>query len=383
MSEAVNETEVIAAPEGAKRKLDPGFSRNLKIIGGTLGAMTLLLVLVFVMRSGSNDQQARPSEFQVGSGNTQAAGDITPAMETMLREQQQIEAAAAAKKGETYIPPDTVGRTEVVDPVVAAQIGQSTYQATSLVQEGPASERDQRRREGLERQLAGYLAQSQGADSARVRVVADQDAGAAAAGPAATASAAASPAAARGAQLLPGLEIAAATLAGDLNVPAGASVFASAVVRSGPLDGAFMVGAARVVDESLEITFTQMRFGGDVYAIDAIVLDQATTANAIAGSVDRRILQRYVLPIALATAQGFFTAKSAVGSVTVNVGNDAGVATPAPSSEQARAAGMAKGFEIAGQGVQKAASMPIVVSAPRGTSVGLLFRAPVIKGEKQ
>ncbi len=138
-----------------------------------------------------------------------------------------------------------------------------------------------------------------------------------------------------------------------------------------------MVGAARVIDESLEINFTQMRFGEKTYAIDVIVLDQATTANAIAGNVDRRILQRYVLPITLATAQGFFAAKAAVGSVTVNVGTDAAVATPPPTSEQARAAGMAEGFRIAGQDVQRAAALPIVVSAARGTSVGLLFRSPV------
>lgn len=374
MSEALNETEVIAAPEGAKKKLDPGFSRNLKIIGGALGVAVLLLVLVFVMRSGPKKEDVRQSDLQIGGGNVQAAGEITPAMENMLREQQQIEAAAAAGKGKSYIPPDATGKTEPVEPP-PVQMTQSTYESAAIAQSGQASLQDQRRREGLERQLAAYLGESERADSARVRVVAERVAGSAATEGSATQTASAPVSAQK--QIVPGLEIVAGTLAGDLNVPAGASVFASAIVRSGPLNGAFMVGSARVVDESLEINFTQMRFGTKTYVIDAIVLDQATTANAIAGNVDRRILQRYVLPIALATAQGFFTAKSAVGSVAVSVGTDAAVATPAPSIEQAQSAGVAEGLKIAGQEVQRAAALPIVVSATRGTTVGLLFRAPV------
>jgi len=372
MSEALNETEVIKAPEGTKKKLDPGFSRNLKIIAGALGAVVLLVVLAAMVQSGPGKDDVRQSDLQVGGSNVQPAGQITPAMENMLREQQQIEAAAAAEKGKSYIPPDTTGRTETVN-VLPVQMSPSSYEAAAIQNNAQPSAQDQRRREGLERQLAAYLNESERADSARVRVVAEKVDG----GSTATTNSVVAAPTGSSQQIVPGLEIVAGTLAGDLNVPAGTSVFASALVRSGVLNGAFMVGSARVVDEALEINFTQMRFGTKTYAIDAIVLDQDTTANAIAGNVDRRILQRYVFPIALATAQGFFSAKAAVGSIAVNVGEAAAVATPAASGEQARAAGVAEGIKLAGQEVQRTAAKPIVVSAVRGTSVGLLFRSPV------
>jgi len=260
----------------------------------------------------------------------------------------------------------------------------TAYQQASIQrQQGQLSESDQRRREGLENQLAAMLAGSAATGGSRARVSAEKSeekGGSASAAPSAGASGAAPGQQTPARQILPGLEIVAATLSSDLNVPAGGAVYASATVRSGVLNGAFLVGSARVVDESLEINFTQMRFGEKLYPIDAIVLDQQTASNAIAGGVDRRILQRYVLPIALATAQGFFSAKSNPGSVVVNVGQDAGVATPPSTSEQARSAGVSAGLEIAGQTVQQEAQAPIIVSAPRNTSVGLLFRAPVLEG---
>lgn len=377
MSEVVQESEVIASPAGAKRKMDPGFSRNLKIIGGALGLGVLALVLGIAMRPGQQTDQVRTSDIQVGGGNVQAAGQITPAMENMLREQQLAEAAAAANRGLSYIPPDATGRTEAIEPAVQPQLQASSYESVAVAQAGGAvSESDQRRREGLDRQLRAFMTDAERSDVARVRVTAERDEKTEKA--AADAAVSSAPSAARNLrEIVGGLEIVAGTLAGDLNVPAGRDVFASALVRSGPLNGAFMVGTARVVDESLEINFTQMRVGNKTYVIDAIVLDQATTANAIAGSVDRRILQRYVLPIALATAQGFFTAKAAVGSVAVSIGNDSAVATPASTSEQARSAGIAEGFKIGGQEIQRGAQSPIIVSAPRGTSVGLMFRSPV------
>lgn len=389
MTDMVNEaeTEVISAPSGAKKKLDPGFARNLKILGGALAILALVVFLAFFLNSGSTSNVATQSNVEVGGGNTQPAGQMTPAMESMLIEQQQIEAASAARAGKSYIPPDPTGRQEPVDASGAGQgavdpLTQSTYESAAIGN-GPAqlSERDTRRREGLERQLAQFLAgtASDGVD-VRQRVSADR-AASSSAGAAETSNVApaqaASPATTR--QVVSGLEIVAAELANDMTVPAGRSVFASASIRSGPLNGAFLTGSASVIDEQIAITFNQMKFGTTTYAVDAIVLDPVTASNAISGSVDRRLLQRYALPVAMAVAQGYFGAKATVGSVAVNVGSEAAVATPAPTSEQARSAGIAEGIKIAGQEVQKAVAAPIVVKTSRAVPVGIMFRAPVME----
>lgn len=389
MSEAALETPAIEATGDKKRRLDPGFARNMKILGGALLVAVVAVVMMLMLgRPGNNSQQASPSDLRV-NGQTAQNNTMTPAMQEMLREQHQVESAAAAKAGQSYIPPDAVGGVEPLAPQPQQPPMQpSAYQQTSQQnQGGQISESDQRRREGLERQLQALLGGAGGeAGEVRVRISASTSNGqkdGSASNSAAASTASSSSNVQTGRQIVPGLEIVAATLSSDLSVPAGASAYASATIRSGALNGAFLVGTARVVDEALVIQFTKMRFGTQTFDIDAIVLDQQTAANAVAGSVDRRILQRYVLPISLAMAQGFFAAKANPGTAAVAIGQDVAVTTPPSSTEQARAAGVSESLKIAGQQVQTAAQSPIVISAFKDTSVGLLFRSAVYEGAKQ
>lgn len=53
------------------------------------------------------------------------------------------------------------------------------------------------------------------------------------------------------------------------------------------------------------------------------------------------------------------------------------MATPPPSSAQARSAGIAKGLEIAGNEVQKEAAKPLRFTMENNTPMGIMFRAPV------
>ena len=121
-----------------------------------------------------------------------------------------------------------------------------------------------------------------------------------------------------------------------------------------------------------------MRLGNKGYKIDAIVLDEQTADAGVKGSVDRRILQRYVLPVALAAAQGYYQASSQTGSTILAVTTGtAASSTPAPTSEQAQNAGIAAGLGIASKEVQKSAAEPIRSSVSRDMSIGILFRAAV------
>jgi hypothetical protein len=388
MSDELNESSTIEAPAGStKKRMDPGFSRNLKIMGGFLGGLVVLVLVVILLRSGGNKEDARVSKVELGTSNVKDAGPTTPAQEEMLRAQQNEEAAAAAKRGTSYIPPDTVGATEkiVLDQPTAPT--DSTYaQNAQYVNQGQTqlSESDQRRRDGLERQLAALLPPD-GEATVRVRVQAEDRASTAQTGSANGVAAAASGStatAATGPTLVPGLDIAAATLANDMVVPAGQSVFASAIVNSGPAKGAYMIGTAQVVEENLKISFTTMRLGDKTYKINAIVLDQQTASNAIAGDVDRRILARYVMPVTLAIAQGFFGAKAQSGAQIIGIGQEAAIVTPPSTTEQARSAGLSEGLKIAQQEVGRNAAKPIVVSTGKNAPVGVLFIDPVTETAK-
>lgn len=376
MSEATtDETNHIAAPEAAKKKLDPGFSRNLKIIAGFLVGVVLLIALIFVLKLSGEDKDVRQSNLETGTKQTTKTNEVTPAMENMLRDQQLVEAKDAAQKGQSYIPPDTVGKVEQLPVAVPA----STY-AGSAAAMGQGADVEARRREGLMRQLGELVKDETG--TVRERINNEKyDARTAVAQAKAPDQAAAEKGAGR--QIIAGLDIAAAQLASELEVPANATVFASATVNSGPATGAYLVGTAKVVGEALEIRFTKMKLNDKLYTVDAIVLDQTTAANAVAGKVDRRILERFVLPVAMATAGGYFTARSKVASVVVGVGsNSATVVDQKPSRTEAEAAGMAEGMKILGREAERIAQQPIIVSASMNTPVGLLFRAPVVEEVK-
>jgi len=388
MSDGMESSSIESAPEASKKKLDPGFSRNLKIIGGALGVVTVLFFVVFIMGSGGSKEKVNSSNLDLGGATASTPNSqVTPAMAAMIRDQQIAEAKAAAARGSSYIPPDTVGSPEPVF-TQPAPVTASTYAQTSLIAPQNAQDVaaiDERRRKGLELQLE-MIAGSGEATEVRTRITptgsGEVRTNAAPASSSSVVTAAAGGSTTKSTQIIAGLDILAASLASDLEVPANATVFASAVVNGGPHSGAYLIGTARVVSESLQISFTQMRLGDKMYTVDAIVLDQGTAANAITGSVDRKLLARYVMPVALAVAQGFYSAKAQTGSTQVTVGTEAAVVTPPSTTEQARSAGIARGLEIGQQEVQKGAQEPIVVSARRNTPVGLLFRAPVTEESK-
>lgn len=399
------------APRAA-RKLDPNFKRNLKIIGGVAAVLGILLIFLLVKVSGSSGQQATGgSQIVTGATTATPADNMTEDMRAKVQEKQRAEAAQAAKLNQSYIPPDAPTQTEPVKPVITGGPGESSYTqgAAAVYQQARMgnAEEDSRRREGLNRMMIALTGEENqtgvrqsvrmsredaatlGEQQLRQTLGGNVSLGAAGvtpgagvrpggAVPAAGLPSLGASGAGRGREFIAGLSIAVGQLASDIRVPAGSTIFASARVSSGPAAGGYMVGQAKVVDEGLEITFTQLRVGDSYYRIDAIALDEQTASSAIAGNVDRRLLQRYALPVALAAAQGFFNAKSQTGTTVVNVNNGVGgVQTPAPTSEQARSAGISAGLQIVGQDIQRQQQAPIVVSREANFPIGILFRQPV------
>jgi intracellular multiplication protein IcmE len=384
-----------------QRRLDPTAKRNLWIIGGVMiGA--IVVVLLLVLRTGNakaQQQGAGESQINLGTQGTQRVDSVSPEMAAKVEAKQRTEADAAKRRGESYIPPDNLGQVQPVNPAAgpANGPGPNSYGITSAPVTQYAqfnSETEQRRREGLQRQLAALLGDgvdtSASAQGQRQRVGANEQSGAqqgqrqqvAAAAPTAAVSAPRR-------EVLGGLTVHPAKLSSDIRVAGSggqSSGFATAEITAGPAAGALLIGTAKpVADEFLEITFSQMRLNGKVYTIDARALNETTSGVAIDGSVDHRIMQRYVFPVALAAAQGFYTAKSQTGSTLTAIGSGGGstsaVTTPAPSTEQARAAGIAAGLQIASQDVQRAAQAPVVITRERSYPIGVLFNTAVLESQ--
>lgn len=369
-SPPIESAEIGADQTHRTRKLDKGFRRNLIIIGAVAGIAVLVLAFI-VVRGIGGKKDLRSSKVELGMQASSAApGNLTPAMLAKLEAKQRDESRIAAESNQSYVPPDA----PPVVPVPSAQ--GSAYARGSVPVTRASNEADARRRDGLTQQLAALV--SPALDGGVRQSI---HAAGAASAPAVPASAASAPSN-TGNTLIAGLQIVAAELTSDLEIATGSQGFASARITSGPAAGAFLVGSAHVVGEGLEITFNQMRLGDKVYPISAIALDEGTASNAVSSNVDRRLLQRYVFPVVLAMAQGFYNATSQTGSTVVGVGNstEVGVATPAPTSEQARAAGAAAGLSLAQREVQRAAQAPIIVSRGKNYPVGILFRTPVYQG---
>lgn len=379
-------TDVGEAPSGpAPRKVDPSFVRNMKIIAGVGVVAIVAVVLIFVyFRSGSKSETA----VEVSATNHGAVQSVkmeqTPAMQEMLLKKQEEEVAAAKANGKgIYIPPDPVGKTENVAD--ATKPVSTPVEVVPVVL--PPDPMDAMRREGLKRQLDAMFPVSASAGGGiRQNLAADttasapQDAARQTLGGAPASGATA--AAAAGKKIITALEIIPGAMANPINVAQGKTAFASAKITAGKYTGAYLVGTATLNDEeSIDTTLTSMRFGDKSYRINAKVLDETTADAGLRGEIDRRILQRYVLPMTLGVVQGYVTAKSQTGSqVIIGTGGATQANVPIPTEEQAINTGFGVGLQQAQTDIQKEAQKPIRGTTHRDVPMGILFLSDVIEG---
>lgn len=396
IDEAAQVTATIGDSEGKpKREFDKGFTRNMKIIGGFLALVIVAVVIVVLMSSGGSKKNQGNVSLDTGMAQGQVKReDPTPAMQNMLRDAQLVEAEKARREGRSYVPAEAIGQTQPVSPVPDQQTAMpaSTMQnSVNNVHGGPANNTEEMRRvrTALDTQLAQIFPSTVNAQGAvrqsvdyREKASSDQKSGASSSIQSVAANTVGQ--SSGGATLIALNEIYTARLANPVTVAKGKSSYASAVLISGPYAGAFLTGTATLNEnETIEIALNKMRIGKTGYTVDAIGLDEMTADAGINGSIDRRILQRWVIPIGVAMAQGYFTASSLTGTqVTSGTGGVLASSTPAPTIEQARNAGLASGMQIAQREVQQAAQAPILASTPPNVTIGVLFRAEVKEGQK-
>ena len=390
------------SPKPPSRRLEPALKRNLLIIGAVLGVSVIGVAIMLTSRMGAAPASQGPAGVALPTASVAGrptSEPTSPVMQQLLREQQMAEADAARKAGRPYIPPDSaaaellpavpepradsrLGATPGAVPVVLANQGMTTPEEQMA--------RDRARR-GLEVQLKDLMsANAPPREVARIQV-ATQSAGSGAAGAAGTASQAPSstapgiaamapaPAVAAGSPLVDALELfPAITLTSVDTYQTG---YISARIVAGRLAGALLVGRTQMVNEGLQPRFTQMRLNNKTYAIDAIALDESSGTDSVRANLDRRYLQRYVMPVVVAMAGGYTAARAQTGSQVVGIGKDGtggvGVTQPAPTEKQAIYAGVSQAMSMTQRAVDREAALPIRASLPAGTAIGIMFNAPV------
>ncbi|MHC5209008.1 conjugal transfer protein TraO [Pseudomonas chlororaphis] len=172
-----------------------------------------------------------------------------------------------------------------------------------------------------------------------------------------------------------------ALLGTDLDTDENSVVFA--VVPSGPYQGLTVIAQGyKRINESIDMTFTVMKWRGRSYKITAKAIDQNTLRSALSGEVNNRYFTRIILP-AIAAGIGrtgqLYEQSSAQNIITPQ----GGVIQTYPSTPDGTAV---LGTMIGGMGetagrvlAQDAAQMPTKqVLIPKNETIGIQFMAPVL-----
>lgn len=156
-----------------------------------------------------------------------------------------------------------------------------------------------------------------------------------------------------------------------------------ALMVSGPLKGAKLLGTFTVQNDYLTLTFNTLVYEGQDIDIDAIALDPETTLPGMATEVDHRYLQRIVLPAAAAFVEGFADAISQTDATSIVIDTSGGgTTTTATDQDLDTEEEVALGVKEAGEEVREiidemADEIEVLVKIHAGTPIGILFTSAV------
>lgn len=390
--DATESNEIGAAPAGTGKgtRLDPGAKRVIKWVALAFGVAFVAVGGLVFMASGKKDMNANVV-LPLRTTGQQTDVVQTDYEKGRLAEIQRQKAEESKTAGGVYVPPPAgapVAQDKSGGPVGLGAPGAGpgpgsyqTYVNAPQVAVQPGSYQDPARQqaiqEGLNRQLAQLLADApSGAAVSRVQAYQDPNKVAAGQGPmggAASGQGAAATSSVAEDLDLPGpLTIQVARTTSPIDT--AKSPYVSAEIVGGKFAGAFLKGTAVLNrGEGLQVTFTDIRFNGKVAKINAVALDEQTSADALAGSIDRHILSKYILPITFATVSGAASAISQRSSEVVTNGLSSSVVLPEATNRQAAAAGLASATQIGQQAVQGLAQQPNTVTLAANTTIGILF----------
>lgn len=376
-----NEIAAEAPPAGKTSRLDPGAKRVIKWVGIAFGGALVAVIGLVVMASGKKDMSA---QVALPARSTGVETDVvqTDYEKGRVAELQRQKAEESKNVGGIYVPPPAGAPTQLGSAGPGLGPGAGSYQTyvtqpQITVQGGTYQDpvRQQAIQEGLNRQLGQLLGDApmgpaivrvQGFEDPNKRGMSQQGGSTDGQGVAATNVATEDPD-------LPGpLTIQVARTTSPIDT--AKSAYVSAEIVGGKFAGAFLKGTAVLNQgEGLQVTFTDIRINGKVAKINAVALDEQTSADALAGNIDRHILSKYVLPITFATVSGAAGAIAQRSSQVVTNGLTSSVVVPEATGRQAAAAGLSSATQVGQQVVQSLAQQPNTVTLPANTTIGILF----------
>lgn len=390
MSQEYEEEQIpdTAGNEPERKRLDPGFKRNLKILGGAAAVVVLIVGALAYVGRGKHDANLQSGIDLTGGRTVPQDGTVPTAIQEKSDRVDRAQSQQAAMAGQSYVPPPAAGQPVAYgSDRAASQAVAGAGTQVVYVNQQPQPQQNGSQSDALQRQVQRIAAVMSPGDT-RVSIAAQTSNQGRQVAPATQTSpkpdAAVSTIAK--ATLVPDFEIYAAEVTNDVSTDRGG--FTSVRINSGPAMGGVLEGKSTLVGgEYLSTNLTVLKLKGETYSVSAKLVDEETSDRVIRADLDRKIFTRYVMPIAIAGVQKFFDARSQTGSYVTNgvpasgggvyIGTT-GIATPAPSTQQAVDAGIAKGLEMANQGVSKSANEPPDAKLRFLQSVGVVFLAPVV-----
>lgn len=389
------------------RSLDPGAKRNLLRVGGVFAVGVIAVVAMLVMQKNKPpaDQAGQSASVVVNASPTDdARGAVSATIRDRVDKAEADAAENAEKTGKGHVPKDL---NSEVKPVAAAASeagpGPSQFEVERIQAayakeaadrvEAAESARDNRRREGLLRQLTriGLLGKEQssvaGGAGEDVQLASLKES--TAASPAAAAGEASSPAAGKAAADGVDSKVLGKLLVRDHAILVARTISEAdsyrskkviAEIAAGPLKGAQLFGVAAWVEEGASCHFDKMTFDGRTYDIDADALNEATAGDVVDVDVDHRWVQRLVLPTLTETVKGYAQARANPGQEVVNTASGSVVTTPKSTGRQAVDAGVAKGLDVVGRVVDQSAAKPERYKVLPKMTIGILFNKEVRLG---
>ncbi len=132
-----------------------------------------------------------------------------------------------------------------------------------------------------------------------------------------------------------------------------------------------------VADQGVRVRFNRMLFNGRSYSVNAIALDPSVSHDTLSANIDRKLLERYVLPLIGATASAYLQAVGQAGQTAVlSSGGTPVIIQPEFSAKQAAAQGAASGINQVMNEYSRNRANPSA-SLPAGSPIGVLFLDPV------
>lgn len=175
--------------------------------------------------------------------------------------------------------------------------------------------------------------------------------------------------------------IAYAQLINDLNSDVKGPALAQ--VLSGPFEGGRAIGAFQKQDEYLTLNFTHIIKDGVSYSVTAIALDENTTLTGINSDVDHHYFARIVVPAAANFIKGYAQAASQPQQTQTALGSGISTTTAQPSVHEQIMKGVTEAANETSTLIKDAAPKDITVKLWHGTTMGLLFTAPVTTGDAE